>query len=115
MMERSNLFPDPYENSSWQFYFEVQESNIENCTRIIEFSDLQHNAANPPDVSPVSIFPVTTFKFMTTGFSPVLGKVHDSNNMPIANAKVSFSGSSFIATTNAAGFFNFFFLKELIR
>jgi len=112
MMERSNLFPDPYENSSWQFYFEVQESNIENCARIIEFSDLQHNASNPPDVSPVSIFPVTTFKFMTTGFGPVLGKVHDSNNMPIVSAEVSFSGSSFIATTNAAGFFQFPFLLE---
>jgi hypothetical protein len=106
MIESNNQ--NPYNSLG---YFLVQMGNLDHRTLMVSGSN-EFNTNHPPSSVPISTFPVVTLQFITEGFGPLLGRVHNLNDIPIPGALITFSDNNYITMTNSVGTFLIPYIME---
>ena len=73
---------------------------------------IDYDPANPPTATPQSMFPMTTFMFITEGLGAINGTIYTTGNVPLPGATVTVVGTPLSYTTGADGTFMFPYVAE---
>ncbi|MFA6726373.1 MAG: C10 family peptidase, partial [Candidatus Cloacimonadaceae bacterium] len=92
--------------------FRTQVGTVANRTRNVYDDGIDYDPANPPTATPQSMFPMTTFMFITEGLGAINGTIYTTGNVPLPGATVTVVGTPLSYTTGADGTFMFPYVAE---
>ncbi len=91
--------------------FVTQTGTVASRTRNAYSDGTDYDPAAPPTITPIAMFPKTTFMFITDGLGSVNGTVYHGTT-PLSGATVTVAGTPLTYTTTATGTYNFPYVSE---